>query len=69
MGQWTPFFLVRAGYPFLQPRSWPNWRLLRRFGFVEVPSDEYFRPFAIGEIPELYQLENWQLVPGDKDAS
>jgi len=50
------------------PPRWPHWRLLRRLGFVTLPSHEFMRPTAQREIPGLYQIENWQLVPGDKDS-
>ncbi|MFI5365121.1 MAG: GNAT family N-acetyltransferase [Candidatus Binatia bacterium] len=51
---------------FSAPPQWRHWRLLRRAGFLPVPSDIYVWPG--GEVLRVRQLDQWQWVPGDMDA-
>ncbi len=59
-----------AGCPYLAfyaPEAWRHWQLLRRSGFLPYRSNCYLS--ARGGIyePEVCDLDNWQLVPGDSD--
>jgi hypothetical protein len=52
---------------FSAPPRWRHWKLLRRAGFLPVPSGIYMWPWPNSEEPEIAELAAWQWVPGDMD--
>lgn len=59
-----------AGCPslsFFAPEHWRHWPLIRQSGFLPYRSDYYLTAGGWVYEPEIQALENWQLVPGDRD--
>ena len=54
---------------FFATPSWPGWPLLRELGFLDRPSDRCLmvRSVEVGG-PDHFDLDAWQLLPGDDDT-
>ena len=51
---------------FATPR-WHHWGLFRRSGFLPYRSGNYLEAGGKRFEPEVHDLDNWQLLPGDRD--
>ena len=51
---------------FFAPPLWRHWPMLRRVGFVPYRGKRYVDAVGAFE-PAIFDLDRWQLVPGDRD--
>jgi hypothetical protein len=52
---------------FFATPGWRHWRLLRRAGFLPYTSNNQLEAGCKRFEPEVQKLENWQILPGDRD--
>ena len=52
---------------FFATPGWRHWGLLRRAGFLPYVSKNQAEASGKRFEPEIQKLENWQLLPGDRD--
>jgi len=52
---------------FFAPPSWRHWPLFRRSAFLPYRTENYLSAGGERYEPEIFDLENWQLLPGDRD--
>ena len=52
---------------FFATRTWRHWSLFRRAGFVPYTTKNHFQALCDRFEPEIWDLDRWQLVPGDRD--
>jgi hypothetical protein len=51
---------------FFAPPLWRHWSMFRRVGFVPYRAKRYIDAGGAFQ-PAIFELDNWQLVPGDRD--
>jgi hypothetical protein len=52
---------------FFGPPGWRHWPLFRRAGFLPYRTDHHLEAWGRRFEPEVLDLANWQLMPGDRD--
>jgi len=52
---------------FFATPGFPHWGLLRRAGFLPYDSKNFAEASCRSLEPDVQQMENWQLLPGDRD--
>jgi len=56
-----------ASLNFFAPPGWRHWGLLHRAGFLPYRTTNHFEVLARRWEPEVLDLRNWQVTPGDRD--
>jgi hypothetical protein len=56
-----------ASVNFFGPPSWRHWDLFARCGFVPYRTRNHLEVFGKRFEPEVLEVRNWQLTPGDRD--
>lgn len=52
---------------FFAPPAWRHWPSLRRAGFLPYRTDHHLEVWGKRFEPEIFDLANWQVMPGDRD--
>jgi len=52
---------------FFGPPGWRHWSLFARSGFLPYRTRNHLEAFGRNYEPEVLDLRNWQLTPGDRD--
>ena len=52
---------------FFATPGWRHWGLFRRAGFLPYTSSNQVEAGCTRFEPEVQKLENWQILPGDRD--
>ncbi len=56
-----------ASVNFFGPPGWRHWKLFRRAGFLPYRTKNHFEAFGKNQEPEIHDIRNWQVTPGDRD--
>ncbi len=56
-----------ASLNFFAPPGWRHWRSLARAGFLPYRTKNHLEVFGKRWEPEVLDIRNWQVVPGDRD--
>lgn len=56
-----------ASLNFFSTPAWRHWPLFRRAGFLPYRSKNHLEAFGREREPDVLQMHNWQLTPGDRD--
>lgn len=56
-----------ASVTFFGPPGWRHWSFFRRSGFLPYKTENHLEAFGKRFEPEVFDLRNWQVTPGDRD--
>ncbi len=56
-----------ASINFFGTPSWRHWGFFRRAGFLPYKTKNHFEAFGVRFEPEVFDIRNWQVTPGDRD--
>ena len=56
-----------ASVNFFGPPGWRHWNLFHRAGFLPYRTKNHLEAFGKRFEPEVFNIHNWQVTPGDRD--